>query len=116
MDRISNLCKIFLITLIFTGCHPVFAQEQAIPNGVVIPKFVNVVCGNLEGLINYLNEAEHKMVFMGATATEGIFDSLWINQNKNQYIMVRATKHTGEGCMLSNGFTIHSDYFAGQAL
>ena len=116
MDRISNLCKILLTSLLFTGCHPVFAQEETIPNGVVMPKFVNVACGNLKGLISYLNETDHQMVFMGATLTEGIFDSLWINRDKKEYIMVRATHRTGEGCMLSNGLTVHSDYFAGQAL
>jgi len=111
MDRISNLCKVLLTTIIFSliACHPVLSQER-IPKGVIIPKMTNLACGDLESLVNYLNDSGHEMVFMGATISSGIFDSLWIHHENKQYVMIRATPDKLEGCMLSNGVIVHNGF------
>jgi len=106
MVRISNLCSIIAITFL-TMCAPANAQQAT-------PKFARMFCGDLNSLIEYLNKSNYSMVFMGATTTANVFDSLWIKEK--EYTMIRANRQSGEGCMMSNGVVAWSDYVQGESL
>jgi len=107
MVRISNLCSIIAIALLIMCAAPTLAQQRT-------EKFARMICGDLTSLIEYLNENNYSMTFMGSTTTNNIFDSLWIKEN--EYTIVRANKTNSEACILSNGTVAWSDYVQGESL
>lgn len=116
MDHISNLCKILLTTIVLMACAPAHAQNRTYGPGEISPKFMNAMCGDLQTLIDYLNDSNHDMVFMGETITKGIYDSLWFRYSDNTFVYVRATQSRGEGCMVSNGTTVWTEILEKKSL
>lgn len=84
--------------------------------GEISPKLINAMCGDLQVLIDYLNESNHEMVFMGQTVTQGIYDSLWLRHTDQTFVYVRATQNRGEGCMVSNGAIAWTEFLEKQSL
>lgn len=77
-------------------------------------QLVTIVCGEINGLILFLNEQNYKPTFIGDTSNSGIQDSLWIKDN--EFIYIRSVQKTGEGCMVSTGTIAYSDFVDKTAL
>jgi hypothetical protein len=116
MDHISNLCKVLAIC--FLGLIPLSsnAQDRTYKPNEISPKLINAMCGDLQTLIDYLNDSNHDMVFMGETITQGIYDSVWLRYSDNTFVFVRATQNSGEGCMISNGTIVWTEILEKQSL
>lgn len=107
MALTSNLCKILAIGAL--GLMPLASNAQQTRQ-----QLVTIICGEINGLMTFLNEQNYKPAFIGNTSSAGIQDSLWIK--KDEFIYIRSVQQTGEGCMVSTGSIAYSDFVDKTAL
>lgn len=85
---------------------PTKAQQIIPPQN----KMVNVACGPLQSLVDYLNGEGFELIFMGETPNGYIYDSLWMSYNKQRFHYIRANKNNGEGCIVAAGTVAYSEF------
>jgi len=95
-----------LLMLLAFYVLPAKAQQVIPPQN----KMINVACGPLENLVDYLNSEGFELVFMGETPNGFIYDSLWLSYGRQRFHYIRANKNNGEGCIVAAGMVAYSEY------
>lgn len=98
---ITALCMLLLLY-----AAPVKAQQVIPPQN----KMVNVACGPLQSLIDYLNDEGFELIFMGQTPNFIIYDSLWVSFDGQKFHYIRANKDSGEGCIVAAGMVAYTEF------
>tara|TARA_B100001173_G_C15919903_1_gene518011 strand:+ start:469 stop:795 length:327 start_codon:yes stop_codon:yes gene_type:complete len=106
MAHISNLCKLLPLVLILNFCAPAHAQPNN-PSGFNW-KHIRVICSQMQPFLDYARQAGFEMEWMGGTSTNDVQDSLWINDETQEFLLMRFTYYNNEACMISSG---SSEYF-----
>tara|TARA_B100001250_G_scaffold413980_1_gene450070 strand:+ start:229 stop:423 length:195 start_codon:yes stop_codon:yes gene_type:complete len=62
----------------------------------------------MQPFLDYARQAGFEMEWMGGTSTNDVQDSLWINDETQEFLLMRFTYYNNEACMISSG---SSEYF-----
>ena len=95
-----------LLMLLAFYVLPAKAQQVIPPQN----KLINVACGPLQSLVDYLNSEGFELVFMGETPNAIIYDSLWLSYDRQRFHYIRANKNNGEGCIVAPGMVAYSEF------
>ena len=98
MVRISNLCKLVLLSVLLTFCAPAHAQQTEMNM-----KVIRTICSSIPSFLDYADSEGYRIYFMGQTATPGVQDVIFMKGQYKEFMAMRFIESTQEACMLSIG-------------
>ena len=95
MDHISNLCKVLVLCLTLSFASKAYAEPFFMQN--------TLTCDDVDKVLSIVKDNHNETLIWMGEITPDIFQSLWVNQEKQSWTIIAVNKALSKACLVSTG-------------